>query len=46
MLENSVEHFHDIDEESLEGDMNSSIEEVKADEVVNKPNEKINKKQK
>ena len=29
LLENSIEHFQDIDEESAQEDTNSSIEEIK-----------------
>ena len=32
LLENSVEQFKDIDEESIQ-DENSSIEEIKADDI-------------
>ena len=41
LLENSVEHIHDIDEESLQDD--SSIEEIRLDD---QPRERLNKKQK
>lgn len=43
LLENSVEHFHDIDEESLQDD-NSSVEDLRFDDP--RFNSKPNKKQK
>ena len=45
LLENSLEHFHDIDEESLQ-DETSSIEELKLDDNKYSPRVNLlNKKQ-